>query len=206
MSKSEDSDHEFEMASAGGGAYVISTMPICMWPCCGCAHRSVVHMGHIYVVYVRWVIVRPYGSAYCMYCNLTFTRLLKFMKNKEYKLLPAQLLDNKDEQQLFQSSVSTVHATDFFDLLKTAIPPKAVILTNKTSHFGTENGKMVVAEHGRGCVINRIALMAIVVAHPDGQVIALEYNQPILNRPTIICGDGIATKHLKTVSLNFLNL
>jgi hypothetical protein len=27
--------------------------------------------------------------------NLTFTRLLKFMKNKEYKLLPAQLLEKK---------------------------------------------------------------------------------------------------------------
>ena len=64
---------------------------------------------------------------------------------------------------------------------------------------------MVVAEHGRDCVINRTALMAIVVAHPDGQVIALEYNQPISNRPAIMSGDGVANFN-QTFGLRFIEL
>ena len=41
-------------------------------------------------------------------------------------------------------------------------------------------------------MINRVALMALVVARPSGQLIALEYNQPIINRTSVMSGGGIA--------------
>lgn len=88
---------------------------------------------------------------------------------------------------------SMVHATDCFYLLKKALPLKAAILTNKKCHFGTENGQMVAVEYARGHVINRSVLMTIVLAHPDGKVIAQEYNQPMSNRPAVMSADGIAT-------------
>ena len=122
MSDSEDSDQEFEKASAGGGAYStpsgnhefpsFSDSPEFLERL-----RDATSGDEILFLLDNLVNTGdPKGR------NLTFTRLLKSMKNKEYKLLPAQLLEkkkylsqyNKDEQQLFRSSVSTVHATEFF--------------------------------------------------------------------------------------------
>ena len=82
----------------------------------------------------------------------------------------------------------------FSDAVKTAIPPPKTIIAANFFSVGSEDGKMCGAgDHTRGCVINRVALMALVVAHPSGQLIPLEYNQPIVNQTSVMSyGGGIA--------------
>ena len=97
------------------------------------------------------------------------------MRVKEKQLLPVDLLDNKrsfsqynlKEVTLFRSCISAVHTTPFFELLKIAIPHKAVPVISKVVNAGTEDGA-IVGSTSCGSVVTCIALMAIVVAHPDG--------------------------------------
>jgi len=142
----------------------------------------------------------------------TFTRLHKFMKSKN--LLTTALTEkkrsfsqyNKTEVPIFRNIVGQVHETAFFEALKSAIPPPKTVIPAKFASVGTEDGKMSGAgDHSRGCVINRVALMALVVAHPSGQLIALDYNQPIINRTSVMSGGGIANFN-QSFGIRFIEL